>query len=230
MTTDGKCVENLACLSDVKGLISSSRVTGRGQRDVLELPTAAGAVLFRRGAEVASCFRLRGLAHYQYRGVEKCMDIKVSVCGEHTLVVSSCDTQEASNMVQEALPATMDKSSLQVAARRLAQGTQTPSTVLVRDVENAPLADAGSSPEARPQDWRNPRLVPKTRLSERSKLLERCQLRLTASSKRPSVRERPRRNSSELAKRSNRRRIRPRLLTREGNRQKRRLRQPSLHS
>ena len=45
------------------------------------------------------------------------MDIKVSVCEEHTLVVSSCDTQ--------------DKSGLQVAARKLARGTQTSNTLLV---------------------------------------------------------------------------------------------------
>ena len=44
MTTDAKCVENLA---EVRGLKSSSRVAGRGQRDVLELRTAAGAVTAR---------------------------------------------------------------------------------------------------------------------------------------------------------------------------------------
>ena len=68
---------------------------------MLELPTTVGAVLFRNGTEVASCFRPRGLAHYQNHGVEKCTDIKVSVCEGHTLVVSSCDTQEASTTVQE---------------------------------------------------------------------------------------------------------------------------------
>ena len=72
------------------------------------------------------CFRLRGLPHHQNRRVVKCMYIKVSEC-----VVSSCNAQEASNMVQEAPPATMDKSGLQVAARKLARGTQAPSTVLV---------------------------------------------------------------------------------------------------
>ena len=40
---------------------------------------------------------------------------------------------------------------------------------------------------------RIPRLVPKTWLSERSKLSKRCQTRLTVSTKRPSVREGPRR-------------------------------------
>ena len=65
MTTDAKCVENLAGLSEVKGLKPSSRVAGRGQRDVLELSTAAEAVVFRGGMEVASCFRPRGLAHYR---------------------------------------------------------------------------------------------------------------------------------------------------------------------
>ena len=38
---------------------------------------------------------------------------------------------------------------------------------------------------------RIPRLVPKKWLSERSKLLKRCQTRLTVSTKRPNVRERP---------------------------------------
>ena len=53
--------EDPAGLSEVKGLNSSSRVAGRGQRDVLDSPTAAGAVLFRRSTEVASFFRLRAL-------------------------------------------------------------------------------------------------------------------------------------------------------------------------
>ena len=55
----------------------------------------------------------------------------MSVCDEHTQVVSSCDTQEASNTVQETSPATLDKFGLQVAAGKLAQGIQTPRKVLV---------------------------------------------------------------------------------------------------
>ena len=39
MATDASCVENLAGLSEVKGLKSSSRVAGRGQRGVLEMST-----------------------------------------------------------------------------------------------------------------------------------------------------------------------------------------------
>ena len=96
----------------------SSRVTGRGRRDVLELSTPAGAVVFRGDAEVASCVGPRGLAHYQNYRVEKCTDITVSVCEEHTQVVSSCATREASNTVQEACPATLAKFGLQVAARQ----------------------------------------------------------------------------------------------------------------
>ena len=77
---------------------------------------------------------------------------------------------------------------------------------------------------------KNPRLVPKTRLSERSKLLNMYQTRLTVSTKGPNVRERPKRNSLGLAKRSSRRRRRPRLLKIVGNLEKNRLRWPSLHS
>ena len=56
---------------------------------------------------------------------------KVSVCEEYTQVVSSCDIREASNTVKKASPASMDKSGLQVAARKFAQGMHTPCTVLV---------------------------------------------------------------------------------------------------
>ena len=62
MTTDAKLVENLAGFSEVKGWKPSSRVGGRGQRGVLDVSTAAGAVVFRGGTEVASCFTPRGLA------------------------------------------------------------------------------------------------------------------------------------------------------------------------
>ena len=77
MTTDAKCGENLASLPDVRGLRLSSPVTGRGQRDVLELSTAARVVAFRGGTGVASFFGQRGLAHYQNYKVEKCTDISV---------------------------------------------------------------------------------------------------------------------------------------------------------
>ena len=83
--------------------------------------------MFRGGAGVASCFG----PDYQNFRVEKCTDITVSVCEEHTQVVSSCDTWEASNTVQQASPASLDKFGLQVAAGELAPGMQTPSTVLV---------------------------------------------------------------------------------------------------
>ena len=71
---------------------------------------------------------------------------------------------------------------------------------------------------------RTPRLVPKTWLSERSELLKRRQTRLTASTKRLSVREGPRRNSLELAERSDRRRRKPQSLTKGGDLRKWRLR------
>ena len=63
MTADTKHVENLAVLSEVKGLKPSSRVTGRGQRDVLELSTAAKAVVFR--GLVSRIARARALPELQ---------------------------------------------------------------------------------------------------------------------------------------------------------------------
>ena len=57
MAPDAKHVENLASLLEVKGAKPSptprSRATGRGQRDVLELLTAAEATMFRRGTGIA---------------------------------------------------------------------------------------------------------------------------------------------------------------------------------
>ena len=57
MAPDAKHVENLASLLEVKGAnpcpTPSSRATGRGQRDVLELLTAAEATVFRRGTGIA---------------------------------------------------------------------------------------------------------------------------------------------------------------------------------
>ena len=57
MAPDAKHVENLASLLEVKGAkpspTPSSRTTGRGQRDVLELLTAAEATVFRRGTGIA---------------------------------------------------------------------------------------------------------------------------------------------------------------------------------
>ena len=57
MAPDGKRVENLASLLEVKGAktspFPSSRATGRGQRDVLELLTAAEATVCRRGTGIA---------------------------------------------------------------------------------------------------------------------------------------------------------------------------------
>ena len=103
MMTDTKHEECLANLSEVKGWKPSSRVTGRGQRDALELPTAAEATVFRGGVAVALCLGPRGLAHCQNYRVEKRTGIKVSafppnVCAkEHTQEVSSSNTEEASH-------------------------------------------------------------------------------------------------------------------------------------
>ena len=57
MAPDPKHVENLPSLLEVKGAkpspTPSSRATGRGKRDVLELLTAAEATVFRRGTGIA---------------------------------------------------------------------------------------------------------------------------------------------------------------------------------
>ena len=57
MAPDAKHVENLASLLGVKGATPSptpsSRASGRGQRDVLQLLTAAEATVFRRGTGIA---------------------------------------------------------------------------------------------------------------------------------------------------------------------------------
>ena len=57
MALDAKHMENLASLLEVKGAkpspTPSSRATGRGQRDVLELLKAAEATVFRRGTGIA---------------------------------------------------------------------------------------------------------------------------------------------------------------------------------
>ena len=57
MAPDTKHVENLASLLEFKGAKPSptpcSRATGGGQRDVLELLTAAEATVFRRSTGIA---------------------------------------------------------------------------------------------------------------------------------------------------------------------------------
>ena len=54
--TDVRCVENMESmesLSEVKGLMSSSRVAGRGQRSVLEMSTVAETMVHREGTRIA---------------------------------------------------------------------------------------------------------------------------------------------------------------------------------
>ena len=53
MATDARCAENLAGLSEVKGLKSSSRVAGRGQRGVLEMSTVTETMVRREGTRIA---------------------------------------------------------------------------------------------------------------------------------------------------------------------------------
>ena len=118
MTTDEKHMENLASLSEVE----SSRP---------KLSTAAEAAMSRRGMGVVSCLGSSELAHRQDYEAKKCTDITVPVRERDTQVVSSCKAQEEIYMDQEAVPATMNKSGLQIEAEKLSQDTQTPSTVVV---------------------------------------------------------------------------------------------------
>ena len=53
MTTDAKCEEDLAGLFEVMAWNSCSRAAG--QRDVLELSTAAETMVRREGTEIVSC-------------------------------------------------------------------------------------------------------------------------------------------------------------------------------
>ena len=53
MATDVGCVENLASLSEAKGLKSSSRVAGRGQCGVLKTSTATEIVVHHEGMRSA---------------------------------------------------------------------------------------------------------------------------------------------------------------------------------
>ena len=53
MATDARCVENIAGLSEVKGLKRNSRASSRGQRGVLETSTATETAVGREGARIA---------------------------------------------------------------------------------------------------------------------------------------------------------------------------------
>ena len=53
MATDARCVENLAGISEVRRLKSSSRVAGRGQCGMLETSTATEIMVHREGVGVA---------------------------------------------------------------------------------------------------------------------------------------------------------------------------------
>ena len=104
MTTDAKHVENLAGLSEVKSTTSMG---------------------------VVSCLDLSEPADCQSFGAENYTDVTVSVRNEHMQVVGSCKAQEEICVDQEAVPATMNKSSLQIEAEKLSRDIPTPSTVLV---------------------------------------------------------------------------------------------------
>ena len=53
MATDARCGKNLAGLSEVKGLKSSSGASGRGQRGVLEMSTVTETMVRREGMRIA---------------------------------------------------------------------------------------------------------------------------------------------------------------------------------
>ena len=118
MMTDAKHVENLAGLPEVKGLMP-------------EWSTAAEPVMSSGGMGVVSCFGSSEPADCQSWEAENCTDVTVSVHKEHMQVVSSCKAPEEIYVDQEAVPATMNKSGLQIEAEKLSQDLQTPSTVLV---------------------------------------------------------------------------------------------------
>ena len=118
MMTDAKRVENLAGLSEVKSSTS-------------ELSTAAESVMSRGGVGVVSCVGSSEPADCQSYKAEDCTDVTVSVHKEHMQMLNSCKAQEEIYMDQEGVPATMNKSDLQVDGKELSQDIQTPSTVLV---------------------------------------------------------------------------------------------------
>ena len=118
MMTDAKRVENLVGLSEVKSSTS-------------ELSKAAEPAMSRRGMGVVSCLGSSEPADCQDYEAKKSTDVTVSVHKEHMQVVNSCKAQEEIYMDQEAVPATMNKSGLQIEAEKLSQEVQTPSTVLV---------------------------------------------------------------------------------------------------
>ena len=68
--------------------------------------------------------------------LEKCTDVTVSVHKEHMQVVNSCKAQEEIYMDQEAVPATMNKSGLQIEAEKLRRQARCWSGLMVPGVEN----------------------------------------------------------------------------------------------
>ena len=113
-----KHVENLAGLTEVKS-------------STPELSTAARSAMSRRGMGVVSCLRSSEPADCQSYKAEYGTDVTVSVHKLHMQMVNSCKDQEEIHMDQEAVPATMNKSGLEIEAEELSQDVQTASTVLV---------------------------------------------------------------------------------------------------
>ena len=111
-------MENLAGLPEVKSLMP-------------EWSTAAESVMSRRVMGAVSCLDSSEPAECQSYKAENCTNVTVSVHKKHMQVVNSCRAQEEIYMGQIAVPATMNKSGLQIDAGELSQDTQAPCTVFV---------------------------------------------------------------------------------------------------
>ena len=132
MMPDAKHVENLSGLSEVKS-------------PTLKLSTAAESVMSRRGMGVGSCLGSSEPVDFQSYEAKNCTDVTVLVHKEHMQVVNSCKAQEEIYMDQEAVPATMNKSRLQVDGKELGQDRRQArcwSGVMASGVENFGVVQA----------------------------------------------------------------------------------------
>ena len=238
MATDARCAENLAGLSEVKGLKSSSRASGRGQRGVLEMSTVTETIVRHEGTRIA--LRLgpdRSDLVFVTRELARDMQV-LSVLSTLKLrqfawyLIGAADVSPFFAYSDEPGTMLVWTDADWTGAETISRANQRPlvlcswSTMgskhgvwFSRWCRSARTRMSPTRPRCRKRTagrrWvtagikfagvaRIPRFVPKMWLSKRYKLLERCQIRLTVSITRPSVREGPRRNSFGLAQRSNR--------------------------
>ena len=96
MATDAWCVENLACLCEVKGLKSSSRVTVRGQRGVLEMSTVTESMVRKRTQKDSGEERVTAKSKPMMNLVSRCSertpDVLASTASESP-VKTRCENQ-----------------------------------------------------------------------------------------------------------------------------------------